>query len=579
MKKLFALLVFLAAILSSSGQNSPDPMRFVLDMVHHNPGEALTQSAYLEPSVLKSKGYNGKVFFLFDAAQFGVDWAEIDAEVFPEGSESRAWVEQRRSSIAADYEKAKAEGLGVYCMLDMLVMPRRLVETHKAEMTDENGKIDITKPFTQKCIRYMVNEMFETFPALDGLVIRTGETYLHGAPYHIGNHPMQRGLSDHVALINILRDEVCEANGKTLIYRTWDMGKLHSLPKHYLAVTDSVEPHPNLLFSIKHTITDFWRGVPDANLDYEAFDTYWLDESSQNGVAFNPCLGIGRHPQVVEVQCQREYEGKGAHPNYVAHGVIERFPEVNTGLSDLIKGGKLQGVWTWSRGGGWGGPYIPNELWIDLNASVMAAWAADPSRSEEEHFYDYAKAKGLNDEDARKLRKLCLLTEEGVLKGEYSSIGDFFVNWTRDATMTGDGLTGSYFDRIVDEGLTDAYIAEKKEAVEIWNEIVRLGSGLSFADEADSRFAAVSTRYGQLKYSILAKGFEIMLRGRESERVGRQLDRKAMADNVAEFDALVAEWQRLKDENPDCPTLYSLKADFFGHEVGLAAAVDKYREH
>jgi hypothetical protein len=59
-------------------------------------------------------------------------------------------------------------------------------------------------------------------------------------------------------------------------------------------VTDAVEPHPLLYMSVKHVQLDFWR--------YSAF---------------NPCLGIGRHAQIVEVECQREYEGKGAHPNCV----------------------------------------------------------------------------------------------------------------------------------------------------------------------------------------------------------------------------------------------------------------------
>lgn len=62
---------------------------------------------------------------------------------------------------------------------------------------------------------------------------------------------------------------------------------------------DRVEPHPNLLVAVKHTQLDYWRTVP-----------------------FNPTIGIGHHRQIIEVQCQREYEGKGAYPNYVGQGVI-----------------------------------------------------------------------------------------------------------------------------------------------------------------------------------------------------------------------------------------------------------------
>ena len=44
----------------------------VMDMVHHNPGEAMTESKFLDPSFLKKNEYGAKVFFLFEAAQFGI---------------------------------------------------------------------------------------------------------------------------------------------------------------------------------------------------------------------------------------------------------------------------------------------------------------------------------------------------------------------------------------------------------------------------------------------------------------------------------------------------------------------------
>ena len=55
-------------------------------------------------------------------------------------------------------------------------------------------------------------------------------------------------------------------------------------------VTDAVEPHPLLYMSVKHVQLDFWR--------YSAF---------------NPCLGIGRHAQIVEVE-------RGAQTKYFLYG-------------------------------------------------------------------------------------------------------------------------------------------------------------------------------------------------------------------------------------------------------------------
>lgn len=62
-------------------------------------------------------------------------------------------------------------------------------------------------------------------------------------------------------------------------------------PDVYLKITDQIEPHPDLLFSIKYTRGDFHR----------------LTE-------FNPTLGIGRHPYIIEYQGQPEYYGKGGSP-------------------------------------------------------------------------------------------------------------------------------------------------------------------------------------------------------------------------------------------------------------------------
>ena len=54
------------------------------------------------------------------------------------------------------------------------------------------------------------------------------------------------------------------------------------------------------------------------------------------------------------------------------------------GLRDVVGLPQFAGVWTWSRGGGWEGPFITNELWCDLNTYVVSQFVIDPKRSEEE---------------------------------------------------------------------------------------------------------------------------------------------------------------------------------------------------
>jgi hypothetical protein len=550
-----------------------------LDMVHHNPGMAKTESKFLNPDFLKSYGYGAKVFFLFEAAQFGIDWQSFDA---PPGSEGLHWVTEKKAQLTAEYNKTKTAGLDVYCMLDMLVFPTALVNKYKAEMCNSAGKIDISLPFTQKAVTALLEQMFSKFPQLDGLVIRTGETYLQDAPYYTGGTPVVNGMDDHVTLLNLLREEVCVKRNKKIFYRTWDISRLHALPKYYLQVSGQIAPHDNLYFSIKHTMVDFWRGAIDKKRpDYGSFDSYWIDEASKYGVPFNPCLGIGKHKQIVEVQCQREYEGKAAHPNYIAKGVIDRFSELKElpapqSLNELKKSALFAGVWTWSRGGGWGGPYAKSEFWPELNAFVIAQWAKHPERKERDIFKDFCRMKGVHDGQVADFHKLCLLSEAGILKGQYSAMGNVYVNWTRDDRAFGTHFLDSSFTYAVGNNLAGSYIEEKQEAVAIWKEIMELSHKVNFADAADTAFVRASCEYGFLKFSFFAAAWKVMLTYYAQKAAGGT-KAEVLKPLLDDYDTKWKLWEYFTKVNPYSPTLYVLKADFFGKQVGLKNAIDTMR--
>ena len=76
----------------------------------------------------------------------------------------------------------------------------------------------------------MLREVFARFPGLDGLVVRTGETYLQNVPFHTGNNPITEGtaklhlhhvyeklkVSGRMALVQYLQDQHLIANKPTL---------------------------------------------------------------------------------------------------------------------------------------------------------------------------------------------------------------------------------------------------------------------------------------------------------------------------------------------------------------------------
>ena len=304
----------------------------------------------------------------------------------------------------------------------------------------------------------------------------------HAASGNISDGKRQGGSAilhaeaSHIELLKILREQVCEQQNKTVIYRTWSFGpeNFHENPKYYLKVTDAVAPHTNLIFSIKHQKGDFHQLTP-----------------------FNPTLMIGKHRQIIEVQCQREAYGKGAHPYYIGDGVINGWEEYAwlmkpgqpRGLRDVITNRLCAGIWTWSRGGGWEGPFIKNELWCELNAYVIAKFAENPTRSEEDIFNEYAREKlKLRGDDVTKFRELNLLSEQAVLRGQLTTLGaKINVWWTRDHFLGEPDLSD-----FIQKGLVAKALAEKAESVAMWQRIEKLAHEIHFADTNIQEFVEVS---------------------------------------------------------------------------------------
>ena len=62
----------------------------------------------------------------------------------------------------------------------------------------------------------------------------------------------------------------------------------------------------------------------------------------------------------------------------VINGFSEMSPSLKKGLKDIINSPQIRGLWTWSRGGGWWGPYIHgHELWYEkmpLHIIIVIPW-------------------------------------------------------------------------------------------------------------------------------------------------------------------------------------------------------------
>ncbi len=535
-----------------------------MDMVHNNPGEPLQPTIFRNPKTLSDLGYNGQV--IMAEADSCESFDSIAHDILPKGNEARIWIDQHAQTLEHLAAQAHSAGIKAYAWMQFIVLPKALVARFKGEICDDQGRIDLERPMTQKIIRAQIDELFDRCPSLDGLVVRTGEIYLFDSPYHAssgqsGENKMQgataiiHGPDSHIALLKILRDEVCVQRGKMVFYRTWDFGdNFHINPKYYLKVTDAIEPHPNLIFSIKPQAGDFLRMTP-----------------------FNPTLGIGAHRQIVEVECQCEAYGKGAHPYYVGDGVINGWEEYAVksgrpkGLRDIVNNRNFAGVWTWSRGGGWEGPYITNELWCRLNAYVITKYIEAPKCTEEEVFNEFATRQlGLKGVDIRRFRELNLLAAAAVLRGQCSLLGPVDLWWARD-----DFIAAPNLDFFITNNMVADALAEKAEAVSMWKKINSLAQQINFPDPRTKEFVVTSAAYGRIKYSIFEQAWTILLYGASGDKSGHY-DRKRLSTAIAKYDRLWKDWQRLKDQHPSCATLYKDVA--FQDEPGIGDAVNRYRK-
>lgn len=509
---------------------------FLMDLVHDNPGEPPFVSAFNDPAALRRMGYDAKCFQLFDSALLGLTWERFDPAIFPPGSEGRLWAERKAEDLGARYRRVKDAGLQVFCMADLILLPRRLVELH-----DLGDWRDPRNPATQEVLRFALAEAFARFPQLDGLVVRIGETYLNDAPHHLGGIRARTSPDETIIpLVQLLREELCLRRSKRLFFRTWLSFDRDAAA--YERVSAAVEPHPLLVFSVKHCEGDFHRGN-----------------------RFSRVLGLGRHPQIVEVQCQREYEGKGAHPNYIAEGVINGFEEYEHTMPDgsmrslraFAASPLYAGIWTWSRGGGWLGPYLKDEFWCRLNAWVLARWTRDGTQTEEAAFARYcADELRLSAGDAASFRQLCLLSAKAIVRGKRSTRADIRPWWSRDHFI-------GWPDLPKDRKTRTRVLAEKRESEALWEEIARLARAIRFADPELAGHVIVSCEYGLCLYRIFRLAFEMA-------ELAERFDPVAAARLLSDYEQTWERWRTLAAAHPCCATLYV--EDAFRYTPGRGAS-------
>ncbi len=342
-----------------------------------NPGEPPIDSRYQAPEQLKALGYTGRVIYGTTALS-GVESAEVISD-----AEMRRWVQNAMDEVTRTIDSSRRAGLDVYLFYDCLVLATDVVERNTNALTCR-GRRDVLCPASEQAVELSVRAMetlLRRWPEVSGIVLRFGDCDAGRLPHIMGNdiyfphcpRCSQLGRADRIAgIIDRFYQRVVMHHDKQLIVRGWNVrpGGLHDTADLARRVVERLPGEPEdsrLILSFKFTQTDFWR--------YQR----WNPSS----------LVCGKRPVIYEFQCQREFEGKGGLPNWQAPLWRDGYPELQeadspSGLAKVVDTVNLAGVWAWVRGGGWGGPFVNNETWIDANVYALAKLGADPKMNVKE---------------------------------------------------------------------------------------------------------------------------------------------------------------------------------------------------
>jgi len=174
--------------------------------------------------------------------------------------------------------------------------------------------------------RDLVRRFFNLYPEVSGLILRIGEVDGKDVVGDFRSQLLVRTSNQAKKLLKEILPEFENAD-RDLIFRLWSVGAYpvgdliwnRKTLKKIFTPFDS----PNLILSIKHGESDFFRHLP-----------------------LNKQFTRTPHKKIVELQARREYEGCGIYPSYIGKDV-EKIKQDLEGIPGIV------GVSVWCQTGGW----------------------------------------------------------------------------------------------------------------------------------------------------------------------------------------------------------------------------------
>ncbi len=487
-----------------------------------NPGEPKAASRYRDPRLLRELGYNGLVLY----ETTGLSGVASPEDV-PVG-EMRHWIGQQFAETRQTIEHASQAGLDVFVTYDALSLPRHIVDQNLDAFTCKR-KPDTICPASEAALDRSVaalDAMLGLYPEVRGVVLRFGDSDAGRLPWLVGNdlylpHCPQcsrLGRADRIAgLLDRFHKLVVGKYGRTLIARAWNVrpGGMHDSVEICQQLRDRLPGDPGdsrFILAFKFTHTDFWR--------YQ----HW-----------NPCSRIfGDRPILYELQCQREFEGKGGIPNWQVPLWRDGHPEVEgdaaCGLAQIVRQVNVIGLLAWVRGGGWGGPFVKDETWIDANVVSIPRLADQPSVAADVLANQWiASDMGLVDAAAAAMRQVLTNSTQNALQAFY--FGPYARSLTKPWHPSGDVIQDDLIDaqaawRVMQrlpESTLEEVVREKQAAAErIGQDRMRLQRAVTPENRRQLDPLVNTLSYGESLFATLRELTDGLVAYRRFQKTGQR---------------------------------------------------------
>lgn len=268
----------------------------------------------------------------------------ISLDDLPHLADHRFYEPHVRTEMAANREEFRElfkvvtdAGMKVFLTMDVMVYTPALF-----------AKIGTSEEKINSFLVELLDQFFEDFPEVSGIIIRIGESDGQDVKEDFHSQLVLKNPSRvNRFLKNIL--PIFEKHQRTCVFRTWTVGahRVGDLIWRDATLSKTIEgvDSPSLVLSMKYGESDFFRYL-----------------------ALNRNFFVTNIPTIVELQTRREYEGCGEYPSFIG-GDYGQF------ALELKEAPNLIGVNIWSQTGGWTPfrrlVYLDEEaIWTEINTFV-----------------------------------------------------------------------------------------------------------------------------------------------------------------------------------------------------------------